>query len=360
VLFVGMTGVKRFVQRHPRFQVALIGAVAIAGFSLLGGLGTAAPVSGPASASAASTRSPAVTEQLANLATSASPATRATSPASATPAASANPAANATKAKQPRTARTSTSLPKPAHIVIVLEENKSPQLLASHAPYIAALERRGANFSNAFAETHPSEPNYLALFSGSTHGIVDDSCPHTYAGGNLGAQILKSGRTFTGFAESLPHTGYAGCTSGTTYARKHTPWVNFPSVPVSDSLPFSQFPQGDFGSLPTVSFVTPNLCDDMHDCDVATGDAWLKTNLSRYATWAKTHNSLLIVTFDEAEGGVPNRIPLVIYGQPVVTGEYSQKVNHYSILRTIESMYGLPCLGNACDVKPMTAAFRAS
>jgi phosphatidylinositol-3-phosphatase len=335
-----MTAVRAFIKRHPRFQVAIITAVAIAGFSLLGGLGTVSPVSGPASASAAGpgrSAAPVATPVLANLA--------------ASPSASATPAPQA-----PATARAA-SLPRPAHIVIVLEENKSPKLLASNAPYIAALERRGADFTNAFAETHPSQPNYLALFSGSTHGITSDSCPHTFASGNLGAQLLRAGRTFKGYAESMPSDGYTGCTSGTLFARKHTPWIDFSTVPAADSVRFSQFPQGNFAALPTVSFVTPNLCNDMHDCSVAVGDAWLKTNMSAYATWAKTHNSLLIVTFDEAENGVANRIPLVMYGQPILTGTYTEKVNHYSILRTIESLYGLGCLGNACDVKPMTGAF---
>jgi phosphatidylinositol-3-phosphatase len=155
----------------------------------------------------------------------------------------------------------------------------------------------------------------------------------------------------------MPSDVYTVCTSGTTFARKHTPWIDFSTVPASDSLRFEHFPKQDFAALPTVSFVTPNLCNDMHDCSVATGDAWLKANLSAYASWAKTHNSLLIVTFDEADGTGPNRIPLVMYGQPIRTGTYTGKVNHYSILRTIESMYGLPCLANACTATPMTAAF---
>ncbi|HEY1484859.1 MAG TPA: alkaline phosphatase family protein [Micromonosporaceae bacterium] len=343
---MGVTGTNRFLKRHPRFKVAIIGAVAIAGFSVLGALGTASPVSGPAAASTAGTGR-------ANAAPSSTPAPAGlTSPSGVTT--SAEPAKPATTAK-PRAAK----LPRPAHIVIVLEENKSPKLLASHAPYIAALERHGANFTDAFAETHPSQPNYLALFSGSTHGVTSDACPQTFGGGNLGAQLLSAGRTFKGYAESMPSDGYTGCTSGLLYARKHTPWVDFSTVPRSDSLRYSHFPQHNFAALPTVSFVTPNLCDDMHDCSVARGDAWLKANLSAYASWAKSHNSLLIVTFDEAEGGVPNRIPLVMYGAPIVTGVYAQKVNHYSILRTIEDMYGLRCLGNACDVKPMTAAFTA-
>lgn len=247
----------------------------------------------------------------------------------------------------------SAALPRPAHIVIVTDENHSPAALAAGAPYLASLEKGGANLTNAYAIRHPSEPNYVALFSGSTHGLTDDSCPHTFGGGNLGAQLVKAGDTFTGYAESMPSDGYTGCSSGSTYARKHNPWVDFSTVPASSNLRYSRFPQSNFGALPTVSWVVPNLCDDMHDCGVATGDAWLKKNMSGYAKWARTHNSLLIVTFDEADSGVANRVPLVFYGAHVRAGDYARKVNHYTVLRTIEQLYRLGCLGSACDSTPL-------
>ena len=188
---------------------------------------------------------------------------------------SGSPEPKATKTAKPKTPKpknpksTNADLPRPDHVIVVLEENESPARLPSHAPYIAALARHGANFTNAYAETHPSEPNYLALFSGSTHGITSDSCPHTYASANLGSELIAAGHSFVGYAESMPSDGYRGC-SADPFARKHTPWVNFSNVPAASSLRFSQFPQGDFASLPTVSFVVPNLCNDMHDCPIAT------------------------------------------------------------------------------------------
>src|SRR5262249_11245821 len=89
---------------------------------------------------------------------------------------------------------------------------------------LAGQERR-AVFTRAFAETHPSQPNYLALFSGSTQGVTDDSCPHTFAADNLARALLDAGRTFTGYSEGLPSPGYSGCSSG-SYARKHNPWAD--------------------------------------------------------------------------------------------------------------------------------------
>src|SRR6185312_16064435 len=99
------------------------------------------------------------------------------------------------------------------------------------------LKDNGVYFTNSFAITHPSQPNYLALFSGSTQGITDDSCPHTFSANNLGNELRSAGLSFTGYSESMPSNGYTGCTSG-SYARKHSPWVNFSDLPTSTNLTF--------------------------------------------------------------------------------------------------------------------------
>ncbi len=105
-------------------------------------------------------------------------------------------------------------------------------------------------------------------------------------------------------------------------------------------VPFSGFPT-DYSKLPDVSWVIPNLCNDMHNCDVATGDSWLQQNLAGYASWAQANNSLLIITFDEDDHSMNNQIPTIFYGGDAVPGDYSENITHYSVLRTIESMYGL-------------------
>src|SRR5215469_14320769 len=174
-------------------------------------------------------------------------------------------------------------VPTPAHIVVVIEENHSYNEIigSSSAPYINSLANSGALFTNSFAITHPSEPNYLAIFSGSTQGITDDSCPHTFGPPDLGGQLIAAGDTFGGYSEGLPSVGSTVCTSG-EYARKHNPWVNFTDVPSSDNLPFSSFPT-NFSNLPTISFVVPNLLDDMHDGTIKQGDTWLQNNINAYA-----------------------------------------------------------------------------
>jgi hypothetical protein len=186
----------------------------------------------------------------------------------------------------PEPAGAANGVPRPDHVVIVMFENTAQTSIIgnSQAPYFNQLATTGANFTNSFAIEHPSEPNYLDLFSGSNQGVTDDSCPHTFSTPNEGAQLIAAGLTFTGYSEDLPSAGSTVCASG-LYARKHNPWVNFSNVPATANQPFSAFPT-DLTQLPTVSWVVPNLCDDIHDCSIATGDAWLKAHLDSYVQWA--------------------------------------------------------------------------
>ena len=201
---------------------------------------------------------------------------------------------------------------------------------------------------------HPSQPNYLVLFSGSHQGVKGDSKPKSrFSSPNLASQLIGRGYTFTGYSEGLPSVGYSGPYDlKTGYARKHNPWVNFTNVPSSLSRPFSQFPT-DFSKLPTVSFVIPSLEHDIHDGTIKQGDEWLEQNLGSYVKWAKTHNSLLILTWDEDDRSANNRIPTVLVGPMVKTMTLSQKTNHYSVLRTIEDLYGLPHAGLSGQAKPL-------
>ena len=247
------------------------------------------------------------------------------------------------------------AVPRPAHVVVAVFENHSgAEVLGagSSAPFMRSLAAAGASFSDSHGVTHPSQPNYVALFSGSTHGVTSDACPADLGGrANLGRQLSDAGLSFTGYSEGMPSAGFAGCRSG-SYARKHNPWVDFGNLPASANQPFSAFPT-DFSKLPTVSFVVPDLCNDMHDCTVATGDTWLRTHLGDYARWARTHDSLLIVTFDEDDSTAGNRVPTFFSGPMVKPGTYGEPVTHYRLLRTLEAMYGLPSLGRAAGTAPI-------
>jgi hypothetical protein len=250
-----------------------------------------------------------------------------------------------------------TAVPTPAHIVIVVEENRSQANIIGNtsAPYINALAANGAMMTQSFAETHPSEPNYFALFAGSTFGLKENSCPvNLGAAPNLASELLAAGYTFMGYAEDLPAVGSLACSSG-KYARKHVPWVSFTNVPRTYSVPFSAFPApSNYASLPTVSFVIPNVDNDMHDGSIARGDTWLRNNLSPYAEWAKVNNSLLILTWDEDDNTARNQIPTVFYGANVKTGTYAEPISHYNVLSTLEQMYGLPKIGYAAQAPAIT------
>lgn len=129
-------------------------------------------------------------------------------------------------------------------------------------------------------------------------------------------------------------------------------------MPPAVNQPFTSFPS-DFTKLPTVSIVVPNVQDDMHDGTVQQADAWLKNNLDTYAQWAKANNSLLIVTWDEDDETNPssnpaNHIPTIFFGQMVQPGSYSEPINDYNILRTVEDMYNLPHAGASATATPIT------
>ncbi len=258
-------------------------------------------------------------------------------------------------------AHAATSVPRPDHVVIAVMENKNYDEIIGRpdeAPYLNTLAGQSALFTDSHGVTHPSQPNYLALFSGSTQGVTNDDCPQTFTDvPNLGSNLIAGGYSFAGYAEDLDHVGDTDCGDHWYwpfgYARKHVPWVDFTNVPASSNQPFDNFPS-DYSQLPTVSFAIPDLCNDMHSCSRDTGDDWLKNHLDSYAQWATTHNSLLIVTWDEDDNGPYNQIPTLFYGAHVKPGTYTDSIDHYSVLRTIEDMYGLPQLGASASRNPIT------
>jgi hypothetical protein len=267
------------------------------------------------------------------------------------------------------------------HVVIVMEENHSYDqmlgpslyppfafspfvwadvlrvpLVVTQDPYIRTLAQNSAVFANSHALTHPSQPNYLELYSGSTQGVTSDATPRTrFSTPNLGGELIASGRSFAGYSEGLPRAGYTGDDVG-DYARRHAPWVNFTDNPASSDLPFTRFP-GNFSALPTVSFIIPNLNHNMHSGSIEEADRWLKSHISGYASWAGAHNSLLIVTWDEDNGTSSNHIPTLFFGAHVRPGLYNERVTHDRVLRTLEDMYALPLAGNSALASPITDVF---
>ena len=258
-------------------------------------------------------------------------------------------------------------VPTPAHVVIVIEENHdySQIIGSSAAAYINALaaDANGALFTHSSALTHPSQPNYLMLFSGSNQGVTNDNVPSglPFISPNLGASLTYSGHSFAGYSEDLPSVGFTGASSG-AYARKHNPWVNWQNstvngTPLNANLPLTSFPS-DYDSLPAVSFVVPNQDNDMHNgsdpSTISAGDTWVRTHLDSYVQWAKANNSLFILTFDEGTNSGSNQIVTIFVGAMVKPGRYTESINHYSLLRTLEEMFGLPHAAGSLSVTSLT------
>jgi len=255
-------------------------------------------------------------------------------------------------------------IPRPDRVVIVVEENRAYSHIIGNmaAQYINLLANRGALFTQSFGVTHPSQPNYLALFAGSTMGVNDNACPFTFKTENLASLLVRAGLSFATYSESMPAIGFTGCIQG-HYQRKHNPMVNRQgqNVAAEANLRFMDFP-ADYSKLPTVSLVVPDQQNDMHDGrepdTIIRGDQWLKKNLDGYVQWAEKNNSLLILTFDEDNGSEGNRIATVFVGPMVKAGSYAQRIDHYSVLRTLTDMFGLPAIGRAAEAQPITGVWK--
>ncbi len=258
-------------------------------------------------------------------------------------------------------------------MVIIVDENKTATSIVGNpaAPYLNALAHEYATATQYSAVAHPSLPNYLALTSGTTAGIRTDCNPPggpcLVTGPNIAQAIDRSGRTWKMYAESMP----TACSVQNTnlYAVKHVPFLYFPSVTSNHSycathvVPFSQF-AADLAtptSLPNYSFISPNLCNDMHDCSVATGDAWLSVTVPGilHSPAFTRQRSLLVVTFDEGDGS-DNIVACVFAGPAAALRTVSPTpYTHYSLLRTIESEWGLtPMTANDGSARVMTALLR--
>jgi phosphatidylinositol-3-phosphatase len=242
------------------------------------------------------------------------------------------------------------------HIVVVIEENHSYKQIFNNpnAPYINQLMKNNANLVNHYAIEHPSQPNYLDLFSGSNQGVKDDRKPEAmFKSANLASELLAHKLSFGGYSEGQPSVGFNGPYDvKTNYARKHNPWANFSNLPAKLNMPLTSFPK-DYSKLPTVSFVIPNQDHDIHDGTVKEADAWLKQNLDGYVQWAKKHNSILILTWDEDDWSSKNKIPTVIVGPQIKKVQYTTKTDHFTILRFIENIYGLQPLGKSKLSQPL-------
>ena len=252
-------------------------------------------------------------------------------------------------------------LPKtPRSVIIIVEENKSyRQILgdADSAPYLNGLAKESAVFTHAYGTAHPSQPNYFALFSGQTN-TNGDGCPArgiARDAQNLGAELGAAHRSFRAYVEDLPEAGFTGCSSG-QYARKHAPWTHFTNVPARDAVPFSTLTS--YETLPDVAFVIPNLLHDMHSASIESGDTWLRDRIAPLIAWAKRHEALVVITWDESSAPLTNHIPTLFVGSMVKPGHYDEAISDGRLLRTVEDLFALGHAGSAATAAPILDCWR--
>lgn len=269
----------------------------------------------------------------------------------------------------PAPAGSTLPVPRRGHVWVVVFENKDDgEIIGSkNAPFFNELIAKGAVTEAYQGVAHPSQPNYLALVSGSTQGILDNEA-HTVDAPTVFDQLEAAGLDWRVAAEDVPGGCFEGATASGgadgpgTYARKHEPAITFRSISSDPArcariVDFSSF-QADAAPF---QLVIPHLCHDMHDCGISDGDAWLRSFLPRITdSPAFQQDGLLVITFDEGiHGDDDNDVSTVVLGPGVKPGFVtSVPHSHYSLLRTVQEALGLPCLAASCDANTLGEVFR--
>jgi hypothetical protein len=264
--------------------------------------------------------------------------------------------------------RVDTPVPPLSHVYVLVLENKGYDRIvgSADAPFLNRLIDRYGLAEAYQGVAHPSQPNYLAMFSGSTHGVTDDH-DHDLTGPTIADQLEAAGKTWRVVAENVPTDCFAGSTAtdgpdGTgTYARKHNPAISFGSIRDDPARCANITDLSHFDpAAADYTLLVPNLCHDMHDCSISEGDAFVRDLVGRItASSAWQDGGVLFVTFDESEGSDSTGRVATIVVSPEVRAPMRSTIphNHYSLLRTIEDGLGLGCLGEACSANTLGEFF---
>jgi acid phosphatase len=246
------------------------------------------------------------------------------------------------------------------HVMVIVEENHSYDQVIGNPdmPFLNQLARTYGLATDYAGVSHPSEPNYLAMVSGSIWDDPQDRTPQdgTYSGPTLVDQLAARGIGWKAYLEDMPHACDTTDTYGPgNYDVNHNPFVYFRSVRDATAqcgrdVPFGQFASdlGD-GSTPPFVFVAPNTAHDMHDGTPAQADSWLSSQFRAIfaSNWYR-QGGTVVVTFDEGE--TSDRVATVVVSEADRgVAHLTARANHYALLRGIEELYGLPYLGAAAD-----------
>ena len=260
------------------------------------------------------------------------------------------------------------AVPALTHAYLIIFENKDVNEVVGnpHAPTFDALRQRYASLDVYQGIAHPSQPNYFALVSGSTMGVLDDAV-HDVDGPSIFDQLEASGRDWRLYAENVPpgcYTG-AGALDGVdgegSYVRKHNPAISFASIRDDPKRCARIQPLSAFDpAAAELEIIIPNECHDAHDCDMPVADAWLDRFMTALlASPAYREGGAAFVLFDESDGrNLTNRIPAIVASESIAPGTVSTVAHdHYSVLRTLQEAWGLPCLGASCSANTVGEIF---
>jgi hypothetical protein len=249
-------------------------------------------------------------------------------------------------------------------VVIMMENAEYGEVIGgSAAPYINALARRYALASDSFAITHPSLPNYLALTGGSTHGISSDCTDCHVSAANIVDQLEAAGISWGAYLEDAPTACFRGAGAG-GYAKKHNPFIYYTDIANSPGrcnrlVGFQRLAANlRSGRLPSYVWISPNLCDDGHDCGVGAGDRFLARTVPALLRELGPHG-FLVLTWDEGTSGNGccgvahgGHVATILAGPDVIRGARQRTpVDHYGVLATIEQAFGVPLLAGAADAR---------
>ncbi len=243
------------------------------------------------------------------------------------------------------------------HVIWIVMENSSYGEIigSSDAPYLNTLARECGLAANYSALTHPSLPNYIGMTSGSTQGISDDGSPseHPLAVPSIFSQLRGGWRSLE---ESMPSA--CDLSNGDGYAVRHNPAVYYTNIRAQCArrdVPLSSRPN----LTARFTFITPNLCHDMHDCSTTTGDTWLAGFVPKIlrSHAYRAGSAVVFITWDEGSGD--NHIATLVLSRYTRPGTVARKAfGHYSLLRTTEALLGIRTkLGQAATATDMRRAF---
>jgi phospholipase C len=237
------------------------------------------------------------------------------------------------------------------HVFLIVMENHTLEQALSGS-FMASLAANYRTADNYHAVAHPSVPNYLAMTSGSTWGVTDDSY-HALPREDIGTQLTNAGVSWKAYMEGLDPS--LGCIdSPVPYDPGHNPFAFYGGGCPSNVVPLTELSSDLQGNPPMFSWITPDRCHDTHDCDVSVGDDWLRDQVSAImASDAWKSNGVLFVTYDEDDTSADNRVAMIVAGPGMTHKTSAREYTHYSLLASIEDLLGVGRLGEAKNAPTM-------